>query len=151
MKLKIAITLCIALAGCAESESNESNLASADSGSKTVLGTTSVLNDEDITRVCRGGISFRNGTTNSDMKVGNVAAGVVRLSYTRDDGKFFAYDCKIEGSKVRFRMIDEGGPGTGPGTWSGKGSTTTFEVFPGAIEFKDVYMDGSSTTERIVI
>lgn len=38
-------------------------------------------------------------------------------------------------------MIDEAGPGTGPGTWSGRASTTTFEIFPGEIEFIDDFFD----------
>ena len=151
MKAKIIIPFCLALAGCAESEPTENGTASKELLANSVSPTATVLSNEDMVRVCRGGISFRNGTANARLKVGDVSDGIVRLSYTRDDGKFFTYDCKLEGNMVRFRMIDEAGPGTGPGTWSGKGSTTTFEIFPDAIEFQDQYMDGSNSKERVKI
>ena len=75
----------------------------------------------------------------------------VSLAYTRDDGKQFEYDCVVEGKVLRFRMIDEAGPGTGPGAWSGKGSITTFKVNPNSIDLKDDFFDGSSDTETIAI
>ena len=118
---------------------------------RSVSKAANILPAKDIVRVCRGGISFRNGTALRDISTKQLANGLVRLSYNRDDGKFFRYDCKIEQRIVRFRMIDEAGKGTGPGRWSGKGSTTTFKIFPKVIEFQDIYMDGSVRKERIKI
>ena len=82
---------------------------------RPVSKAANILTAKDIVRVCRGGISFRNGTVLRDISTKQLANGVVRLSYTRNDGKFFRYDCKIEQRIVRFRMIDEAGKGTGPG------------------------------------
>lgn len=118
---------------------------------RPVSKAANILTAKDIVRVCRGGISFRNGTVLRDISTKQLANGEVRLSYTRNDGKFFRYDCKIEQRIVRFRMIDEAGKGTGPGKWSGKGSTTTFKIYPKAIEFQDVYIDGSVRKEQIKI
>lgn len=102
-------------------------------------------------RVCRGGASFRNGIPVDVVEARKSGDNLVRLSYTRDDGKFFAYDCKTEGNVVRFRMIDEAGPGTGPGVWSGRGSRTTYEISPAEIEFTDEFFDGSIDQDRIKI
>lgn len=109
------------------------------------------LSAKDLVRVCRGGASFRNGTAVERIEAKTSEANLVRISYTRTDGKFFAYDCKAEGNQVRFRMIDEAGPGSGPGIWSGRGSKTTFVLLPGEIEFTDDFFDGSTDVDRIKI
>ena len=69
---------------------------------------------------------------------------IVRLSYTRDDGKSFRYDCRVNGANVQTRMIDEAGPGSGPGQWSGRGSTTTFVLGPDTIRIMEGFSDGSN-------
>lgn len=115
------------------------------------VGASPPLSTKDMVRVCRGGASFRNGTAVGRIKAKTTGTNLVRISYTRTDGKFFAYDCKVEGNQVRFRMIDEAGPGTGPGTWSGRGSRTTFVLYPGEIEFTDDFFDGSTDVDRVKI
>ena len=143
-KLSTTALLMISLAACGEPETDN-----APSNAKAVEAI--ILSDADLLRVCRGGASFRNGTDVGRIKAMKSDDELVRLSYTRDDGKFFTYDCRTEGDQVRYRMIDEAGPGTGPGAWSGRGSKTTFKVFTDEIEFTDDFFDGSFDTGRIVI
>lgn len=109
------------------------------------------LSDADLLRVCRAGAAFRVGRSVEGIEANVTGAQMVRLSYTRDDDKFFRYDCKAEGDTLRFRMIDEAGPGTGPGAWSGRGSKTTFKLYPDAVELTDDFSDGSTDTKRIEI
>jgi hypothetical protein len=109
------------------------------------------LSTKDLLRVCRGAASFRNGTEVGRIKAEATRENLANISYTRTDGKFFAYDCLVEGNQVRFRMMDEAGPGTGPGAWSGRGSKTTFEIFPREIEFTDDFFDGSTDVDRVKI
>ena len=75
----------------------------------------------------------------------------VRLSYTRDDGTSFRYDCRVDGDTVRTRMIDEAGFGSGPGQSSGRGSTTKFELEPDAVQIMESFPDGSSDEGSIHI
>ena len=138
-----------ALTACSDQSVNEEEVADP-VRTDAVATTMAVLSDADILRVCRGGASFRNGTAVDRIKA--VPTGdMVRLSYTRDDGRSFDYDCMIEGNQVRYRMLDEAGPNTGPGTWSGRGSTTTFKIYPTEIEFTDQFSDGSVETDRVEI
>lgn len=109
------------------------------------------LSEADLLRVCKGGAAFRNGRDVKGIDAHVTERQIVRLSYVRDDGKEFQYDCMVEGNVLRFRMIDEAGPGTGPGTWSGEGSRTTFELSPSGVKFTDEFSDGSSDTKRVAI
>ena len=109
------------------------------------------LSEADLLRVCRGGAAFRNGHDVGIISARVAGADMVRVSYTRDDGKAFEYECLVEGSEVRYRMIDERGPGTGPGSWSGRGSTTTFKIEGDEIEFTDRFFDGSTDIERLKV
>jgi hypothetical protein len=104
-----------------------------------------------LLRVCRGGASFRNGTRASKIKTRKIGENLAQISYTRDDGKFFKYDCMILGNEVKFRMHDEAGPGTGPGIWSGRGSKTTFELRPVEIDFTEDFFDGSTDQDTLKI
>lgn len=72
--------LCVALACCAESEPAENGTASKELRANSVSATATVLSEEDMVWVCRGGISFRNGTASARLKVGDVSDGIVRLS-----------------------------------------------------------------------
>lgn len=139
-----------ALSACGQ-DTPEDAPPRAHAASEPVTATSASLSVKDLVRVCRGGASFRNGTEVGRIKAKTSETDLVRISYTRTDGKFFAYDCKVEGNQVRFRMIDEAGPGSGPGIWSGRGSKTTFEVFPGEIEFTDDFFDGSTDVDRVKI
>jgi hypothetical protein len=105
------------------------------------------LTDDQALRVCQLGQAFRVGRDPATISAAAANDDLIRLSYTRDDGKAFRYDCKIEGDVLRFRMIDEAGPGTGPGVWSGRGSQTTFQIGAGKITIEDVFSDGSSDQE----
>jgi hypothetical protein len=105
------------------------------------------LTSEQLVRVCRLGHGFRVGRDPDAMTASLQGDEIVRIAYTRDDGRSFRYDCIVEGSTIRTRMIDEGGPGTGPGVWSGRGSRTTFEINGTTITIRDVFSDGSSDEE----
>jgi hypothetical protein len=109
------------------------------------------LTSDDLVRVCKAGQAFAVGRSIDGMEASVGAQRIVRLSYTRDDGKYFQYDCKVERDVIRTRMIDEAGPGSGPGAWSGRGSTTTFELSPSSVRIKEVYSDGSSDEGLIEI
>jgi len=151
MKLRITVVGCLILAACNQSTPADTAEASPERNAASPPERAVSLSDADLLRVCRGGASFRNGTDVGRIQARKSSENMVRLSYTRDDGKFFAYDCMTEGNQVRYRMIDEAGPGTGPGTWSGRGSKTTFKLFPDEIEFTDDFFDGSMDTDRITI
>ncbi len=140
----------IALSTCGQ-DIPEDAPPTAQAASKSVEATSPPLSEKDLVRVCRGGASFRNGTAVGRIKAKTTETNLVRISYTRTDGKFFAYDCKVEGNQVRFRMIDEAGPGSGPGIWSGRGSKTTFELLPAEIQFTDDFFDGSTDVDRVKI
>lgn len=109
------------------------------------------LVDCDLIRVCKAGTAFRNGRSVYGIRAKVTNAQQVSLAYTRGDGKQFEYDCVVTGNVPRFRLIDEEGLGTGPGIWSGKGSTTTFKLNPNSAYLKDDFSDGSSASEKIVI
>lgn len=110
------------------------------------------LSNTDILRVCKAGAAFRNGRSVQGIEAEVTDEQQVRLAYTRDaDGKHFEYDCLVEGNVLRFRMIDEAGPGTGPGRWSGQGSKTTFKLNPTSVELTDDFFDGSSDSDIIDI
>ena len=162
MKAREAIlALTVLTAGCGDqtSQSNELDQANqltviedrnmvvepADQPQPTKPGK---LSKTDLVRVCRAAHGSAVGRSPTDMKA-SAEDDVVRLSYVRDDGKAFAYDCMVEGNLVRTRMIDEAGLGTGPGEWSGRGSTTTFEILDGAVHVTTTFSDGSKD-DRVV-
>lgn len=149
IKPVLMMSLLFATAACGSPKSN-SDTATSDVAAQAKSEPIE-LSEVDLLRVCKGGAAFRNGRDVSGIEARITDNEIVRLSYTRDDGKAFRYDCKAESNVLRYRMIDEAGPGTGPGTWSGRGSTTTFELFPDAVEYTDVFGDGSSDTDRIQI
>lgn len=113
--------------------------------------TTEKLAERDMIRVCKAGLAFRVGQKVEIFDTKVIQDEQVHLTYTRDDGKSFEYDCSVQGDVLRFRMIDEAGPGTGPGTWSGNGSTTTFKLNPNSVDLVDTFIDGSNVTETIAI
>lgn len=43
--------------------------------------------------------------------------GNVLVSYQRDDGTFWSYECNTDGQTIVWRAIDIDGLGTGPGRW----------------------------------
>ena len=151
MKVKAAGVGCLILAACNQSVPADTTESTSEANSSPPTDASVALSTSDLLRVCRGGASFRNGTEVGRIEARKAGENLVRLSYTRDDGKFFAYDCKTKGNQVRYRMIDEGGPGTGAGSWSGRGSRTTFKVFPNEIEFTDDFFDGSIDKDRIKV
>lgn len=151
MNGKFVAPLCLCLAACSQPAPDEVPAPDQTVTPQPVAAPVAVLSARDLVRVCRGGASFRNGTDIQRIKAKKTGENMVRLSYTRTDGKFFAYDCMAEGNAVRYRMMDEAGPGTGPGTWSGRGSKTTFRIFPNEIEFTDDFFDGSTDVDRVKV
>ena len=52
-------------------------------------------------QICKAGIATMMGRDPKIMRIARIQEGIVYLSYTRqDDGKDWAYRCKIEGDKV---------------------------------------------------
>lgn len=105
------------------------------------------LLEPDLIRVSKAAMSAATGANLDTMKARATSDNMVRISYVRDDGKAFAYDLLVEGNTVKTRMIDEAGPGTGPGAWSGKGSTAEYSLTPSAVTINTTFFDGSSDTE----
>ncbi|MGB7654328.1 MAG: hypothetical protein WBL74_02495 [Novosphingobium sp.] len=151
MRFNAFYLLAIVLTSCGDSRETNKKMQEGQIV-PIVASTTDVpLSDSDLLRVCRGGASFRNGTHVSKIKALNLAVNLAQVSYTRNDGKFFKYDCMVLGNEIKFRMHDEGGPGTGPGNWSGRGSRTTFELRSSEIDFTDDFFDGSTDRETLRI
>ncbi len=134
------------LAGC--SNKAGSMPADDDAGSFRELTEDPVistdLSEDQKIAVCKAGQAAATGAPVETMKAVPQSDGLVRISYVRDDGKAFAYDCAIEGNRIRQRMIDERGRGTGPGVWSGRGSNETFEIKGNEIIVSTVFFDGST-------
>ncbi|WP_439486901.1 hypothetical protein [Blastomonas fulva] len=151
MNRKFVVAFGLCLAACSAPAPDEAPVPDQTVTTQPVTETVAPLSARDLVRVCRGGASFRNGTDIQRINTENAGENMIRLSYTRTDDKFFAYDCMVEGNVVRYRMIDEAGPGTGPGTWSGRGSRTTFKIFPNEIEFTDDFFDGSTDVDRVKV
>ncbi len=155
-KRVLLCAISITVTGCDSSEKTDAvpeTSSESLTGISEIEAATSVakLSDPDLKRVCKAGAAFRNGRSVDGIDSEVTAEQQVRLSYTRDDGKFFRYDCLVEGDTLRFRMIDEAGPGTGPGNWSGNGSRTTFKLNSDSVELTDDFFDGSSDTDTIKI
>ena len=143
------LALAITLVACGESPSEEPYNGRFSEAQETAAAYSDApaLTEEQLVRVCRTGHGFRVGHDRDDMAA-SPQEGFIRLAYTRDDEKSFRYDCKVEGNQIRTRMIDEAGPGSGPGVWSGHGSTTTFSIDGATITIRDVFSDGSSVKEN---
>ncbi|WP_234027460.1 hypothetical protein [Aurantiacibacter arachoides] len=105
------------------------------------------LSPNQLTNICKAGMSAATGAGINSMRTDTDQADMVRISYVRDDGRPFAYDCRLEGHVVRTRMIDEAGPGTGPGNWSGNGSKATYRLENADVTIDTVFIDGSVDSE----
>ena len=152
-----AILGLLAVGACKQESSEELPGLYDEAGSNVIAGMDSspepdaLLSATDFVRVCKAAQAFSVGRDVNTIKGKATEKNMVRLSYTRDDGKSFLYDCRIDDGHVRTRMIDEAGLGTGPGQWSGRGSKTTFELRDGGIYVKEIYFDGSTDEGLIEI
>lgn len=156
MRIAPLVFLAVLLSSCgSEPDSDEAALeTSADQISPQVTGADPLappLKEADLLRVTKAGMSAATGADIATMKARATAENMVRISYVRDDGKAFAYDVLVEGNIIKTRMIDEAGPGTGPGTWSGRGSTVVYSLAPKAVTINTTFFDGSSDTEEFRI
>lgn len=145
----------LSLAACSGAEEIEQQESPASSSQHAIKSTNDIsprqLEDSDLLRVCMAGQHHAVGTPIAIMKSSVTARDIVRISYTRDDGKAFQYDCRVSGNVIQFRMIDEAGPGSGPGSWSGRGSTLKFEIDPEGVTLNTTFFDGSTDSERVKI
>lgn len=143
------ISLVFASLGLASCGSQEVT-GSSEEVARQAIKEVAKLSEADLLRVCKAGVAFRSARAIDGIDVTSQGEDIVRASYTRAaDSKAFRYDCRVEGNIVRFRMIDEAGPGSGPGTWSGRGSTTTFDLKDDGVEFQESYGPGDMTTEFV--
>lgn len=148
MRALILTIAVFGLLGCSENNSHDQTTEKIMTEN---LAAPIKLIGRDLIRVCKAGAAFRNGRNVKGIIAEVTGEEQVHLAYTRDDGKHFEYDCLVQGNLLRFRMIDEAGPGTGPGIWSGKGSMTTFKLNPTSVELNDDFFDGSSDSATITI
>ncbi|MBS7671754.1 hypothetical protein [Croceicoccus gelatinilyticus] len=150
LRTTLAASALFVLAGCNQQSSEELPELYEGEGSvpmeeaEAPAEPVPALSDADMVRVCKAAQAFSVGRDVNTVNGEKTGENMVRLSYTRDDGKSFRYDCRIDDGEVRTRMIDEAGPGSGPGQWSGRGSKTTFEMRENGIYVKELYFDGSS-------
>lgn len=152
MKRIVLIILFTAIAACSsETPDDEPPTANLVADRAEVKSAPVKLSKADLLRVCRGGAAFRNGRKVDGIKTRTTDDEIVRLSFVRDDGKPFQFDCMTEGDVLRFRMMDYAGPRTGLGAWSGQGSHLTFKLLRNEIEFTEAYGPGDAVTERIKI
>lgn len=155
LKKCIWVALPVLVASCGEPD-QPSDLFPAHDAKKQLEAasaqlSTEELSDTDLLRVCKAGAAFRVGRSVVGIVATVTDKQQVQLSYSRDDGKHFRYDCRVEGNELRYRMIDEAGPGTGPGSWSGRGSRTTFKLHTDKVELHDDFFDGSTDSDEIAI
>lgn len=154
MRIVALIFSAASLAACSAAEEIDDPAEDAGASQATLgpAGNPPVqLAATDLERVCKAGQHHATGTPLDTMKSTVTAEDMVRISYTRDDGKAFRYDCRVTGNTIQFRMIDEAGPGTGPGSWSGRGSTLKFEMNARSIDLHTTFFDGSTDSETVEI
>jgi hypothetical protein len=153
MRLAVFVILTAFLSACgSELKSDDATVAStSNEGSAQVSTMLSPLAQDDLLRVTKAGMSAATGADISTMKARATEENTVRISAVRDDGKAFAYDLMVEGNAIKTRMIDEAGPGTGPGAWSGRGSTVSYVLTPKSVTINTTFFDGSSDTEEFKI
>lgn len=151
MRRATAFILVIGLSACSEADQADQMLADDSPTLAEPTIPTVALSEADLVRVCKAGQHHTTGTPLGIMSASASSKDTVRISYTRDDGKAFRYDCRVSGDVIQTRMIDEAGPGTGPGSWSGRGSTLTYEVDAEGVSLETVFFDGSTDSERVEI
>ncbi|MXO57173.1 hypothetical protein [Pontixanthobacter gangjinensis] len=147
---KLVVTFALVLAACGSpSEDGEAPPMESEA---VASAPTEPLSSDDLVRVCRAAAAFRGSESVADVSGTVAEINLVRLSYTRQsDQKLFKYDCRVEGSRVDLRMIDEAGPGTGPSGWSGKGSTITHSINAEGVQMTESFGPGDSLTEFVAV
>lgn len=66
---------------------------------------------DELKTICAKMQNMSTGQPIETITVDVVGPALATLSYVRDDGKGFRYDCRVTGDRVEHRMHDEGGPG----------------------------------------
>lgn len=81
-------------------------------------GAGSNVSDTDLGRICRAAVAELNATPAGIIQVTRVSGGIAQVRYRRpSDGTTWTNECRLEGDRVIWRMLDLAGPGTGPGRW----------------------------------
>lgn len=76
------------------------------------------VSDPDLGRICRAAVADLNGTSAAVIRVTEVSGGIAQVRYVRaSDGTTWTNECRLQGNRVIWRMLDLSGPGTGPGRW----------------------------------
>lgn len=154
LKRCIAQTLIIgfALASCGGDPASEAEMKSKVLAREIEKLRPVELSNEQRLEVCQAGLAFRGGRSANGISVMLQPDRTVRGRYQREtDSKTFVYDCKFRGAMISFRMIDEAGPETGPGEWSGSGSTTFFTFVGGGVKFYEKYGPNDVISEVVQI
>ncbi|RYG96011.1 MAG: hypothetical protein EON58_13010 [Alphaproteobacteria bacterium] len=103
--------LCFSLVSQAYYRSPEGAKARAETERSTEIGRTAELKT-----ICAKMQNASTGQPEASIAVEVIDTSMATLSYVRDDGKSFRYDCRVNGDRVEHRMHDESGPGT-LGNW----------------------------------
>lgn len=61
---------------------------------------------------CKAAIGLYNNRDPKTMRVSSVLKGESTISYRRDDGKHFVYDCRISGTRLHWNTRQGSGPNT---------------------------------------
>lgn len=147
----ITFLVIVALSACGSPSAVVDSETSAATEGKPAA-TMKTLRKGELVQVCKAGAAFRGSEPFKDINARNSGDDIVRVSYVRkSDGKRFQYDCRVEDDQMFFRMIDESGPGTGPGGWSGRGSIVTFEILPEGVRMTETFGPGDAITETIAV
>ena len=155
MRLAPLVMLTAFLAACGSEPTSDDATLTTNAGPTSTVGSgtnsEARLKDADLLRVTKAGMSAATGADIPTMNARKTGDNMVRISYVRDDKKAFAYDLLVVGDTIKTRMIDEAGPGTGPGAWSGRGSTAVYSLTPDAVTINTTFFDGSSDSEEFKI
>lgn len=77
---------------------------------------TSAPTQAELKTICVKMQNVATGQPEDTISVEVISPTMATLSYVRDDGKPFKYDCRVTGDRVDHRMREEAGPGTS-GEW----------------------------------
>ena len=96
--------------------------------------------------VCKATISIVMGKNPTIMKTDRIDDNIVYVSYVRpDDGKHWAYRCKLENSNVIW------GSDTGRWRTHSSDSKITFSVSGNNLDISEIYSDGSTKQESFTL
>lgn len=103
----------MAAASCGKGQEGQTSAQPEDYSVEVLEPVTPVptASKDDQRRFCRAAIAALNGRDPSIIRVVSDDGGIVRVRYARDDDKVWTNECRMVGSNVEWRMVDNGMPG----------------------------------------